>query len=43
MSQKLYELAPTRKQLFLVPNAEHARIYEPGHSYLQAIQQFFSS
>ncbi|WP_425214947.1 alpha/beta hydrolase [Tumidithrix helvetica] len=43
MSQKLYELAPTRKQLFLVPNAEHARIYQPEHSYLQAIQQFFSS
>ncbi len=40
MSQKLYELAPARKQLFLVPDAEHARIYQPEHSYLQAIEQF---
>jgi uncharacterized protein len=43
MSQKLYDLAPNRKQLFLIPDAEHARIYDPKHSYLQAIQQFISN
>lgn len=43
MSQKLYDLAPNRKQLFLIPDGEHARIYDPKHSYLQAIQQFVSN
>jgi uncharacterized protein len=43
MSQKLYELAPNRKKLFLIPDGEHARIYDPKHSYLQAIQQFVSN
>jgi hypothetical protein len=43
MSQKLYDLTPNRKQLFLIPDAEHARIYDPKHSYLQAIQQFVSN
>lgn len=41
MSQKLYDLAPTRKQLLLVPDAEHIKIYQPKYSYLQAIQKFF--
>jgi uncharacterized protein len=40
MSQKLFELAPTRKQLFLIPEAEHISIYKPKYSYLRAIQQF---
>jgi fermentation-respiration switch protein FrsA (DUF1100 family) len=43
MSQKLYDLAPNRKQLFLIPDGEHARIYDPKHSYLKAIQQFVSN
>ena len=43
MGQKLYDLAPNRKQLFLIPDGEHARIYDPKHSYLQAIQQFVSN
>jgi fermentation-respiration switch protein FrsA (DUF1100 family) len=43
MSQKLYDLAPTRKQLFLVPDAEHARIYNPQYSYIEAIRQFVSN
>jgi uncharacterized protein len=41
MSQQLYNAAPEPKQLFLVPNAEHFRIYQPGNnSYLQAIDNF---
>lgn len=43
MSQRLYELAPNQKQLFLVPDAEHARIYNPKYSYLQAMQSFVSN
>jgi len=41
MSLELYDLALTRKQLFLVPNAEHITICQPNYSYLRAIQKFF--
>ncbi|MBL1176520.1 alpha/beta hydrolase [Pantanalinema sp. GBBB05] len=41
MSQQLYDAASEPKQLFLIPDADHVRIYQPGnHSYLKAIQQF---
>ena len=40
MSQKLYSAAPEPKILFLIPEAEHLRLYKPEHSYLQAIQNF---
>ena len=40
MSQKLYSAAPEPKILFLIPEAEHLRLYNPEHSYLQAIQNF---
>ncbi|WP_430684039.1 alpha/beta hydrolase [Leptolyngbya sp. AN02str] len=41
MSQQLYEAAPDPKQLFLIPGADHVRIYQPGEqSYLKAIQRF---
>ncbi|MCC5635890.1 alpha/beta hydrolase [Nostoc sp. CHAB 5844] len=41
MSQQLYNAAPEPKQILLVPNAEHFRIYQPGNnSYLQAMQKF---
>ena len=41
MSQRLYAAAPEPKQLFLIPNAEHVSIYQPGAgSYLRAIQRF---
>lgn len=41
MSQQLYNAASEPKQLSLIPDADHVRIYQPGnHSYLKAIQQF---
>jgi uncharacterized protein len=41
MSQRLYNEAPEPKQLFLISDAEHVRIYQPGEqSYLKAIQRF---
>lgn len=41
MSQQLYNAAAEPKQLFLIPDADHVRIYQPGnYSYLKAIQQF---
>ncbi|BAY75278.1 hypothetical protein NIES25_16960 [Nostoc linckia NIES-25] len=41
MSQQLYDNAPEPKQILLIPEAEHFRIYQPGsNSYLQAIQKF---
>lgn len=44
MSQRLYAAAPEPKQLFLIPGAEHVRIYQPGDkSYLRAIQKFVES
>lgn len=43
MSQQLYQEALSSKQLFLVPDAEHVSIYQPGpYSYLIAIQQFIA-
>jgi len=43
MSQQLYNAAPEPKQLFLISGAEHVRIYQPGQSYLKAIQKFVGS
>ncbi|WP_439341173.1 alpha/beta hydrolase [Vacuolonema iberomarrocanum] len=44
MSQRLYDAAPEPKQLFLIPGADHVRIYQPGEqSYLKAIQRFVES
>ncbi|BAU14103.1 hypothetical protein LEP3755_46480 [Leptolyngbya sp. NIES-3755] len=44
MSQTLYNAASEPKQLFLIPNADHVRIYQPGNaSYLKAIQGFVDS
>lgn len=41
MSQQLYNAALEPKQLLLIPEAEHFRIYQPGcNSYLLAIQKF---
>jgi uncharacterized protein len=41
MSQQLYDAAPEPKQLLLIPDAGHYRIYQPGaNSYLRAIQKF---
>lgn len=41
MSQQLYDAAPQPKQLFLISEADHVRIYQPGEqSYLKAIQRF---
>lgn len=41
MSQHLYDAASDPKQLFLIPGADHVRIYQPGErSYLKAIQTF---
>jgi uncharacterized protein len=41
MSQRLYAAAPEPKQLLLVPEAGHHRIYQPGaNSYLRAIEKF---
>jgi uncharacterized protein len=41
MSQQLYNAAPEPKQLFIISDADHVRIYQPGEqSYLKAIQRF---
>jgi pimeloyl-ACP methyl ester carboxylesterase len=41
MSRQLYEAASEPKQMFVIPEADHVRIYQPGdHSYLKAIQRF---
>lgn len=41
MSQRLYRRAPNPKQLFLIPEADHVSIYQPGAaSYLAEIQSF---
>lgn len=41
MGQALYQAAPAPKQLFLVPNGTHFRLYRPGpHSYLLAMTHF---
>ena len=41
MSRRLYEAAPYPKQLFLIPEADHVSIYQPGDaSYLKAIATF---
>jgi len=41
MSQRLYNAAPDPKQLFLIPGADHVKIYQAGDkSYLRAIQTF---
>lgn len=43
MSQRLYNAAPEPKQLFLIPGADHVKIYKPGDkSYLRAIQTFIT-
>jgi uncharacterized protein len=43
MSQRLYAAAPEPKQLFLIAEADHVKIYQPGErSYLRAIQRFVS-
>lgn len=43
MSQQLYKAAPQPKQLLLVPEAGHFRIYKQGESsYLQAIEKFIN-
>ncbi|MGI0486159.1 alpha/beta hydrolase [Pantanalinema rosaneae CENA516] len=44
MSQQLYNAASEPKQLLLIPDADHVRIYQPGnYSYLKAIHQFIQS
>jgi uncharacterized protein len=43
MSQQLFDVAPSKKQLLFVPDGEHARIYHPQHSYLQVVWQFFGN
>ena len=44
ISQQLYAAAPKPKQIFLIPDTEHVRIYQPGaKSYLRAIQRFVES
>ncbi|MEL6814188.1 MAG: alpha/beta fold hydrolase, partial [Cyanobacteria bacterium J06598_3] len=45
MSQRLHDATPTPyKQLFLIPNADHVSIYQPGsNSYLRAIQRLMIS
>ncbi len=40
MSQELFAAAPEPKELFLIPDAGHSRIYQANKSYLKAIQQF---
>ena len=41
MSRRLYEAAPSPKRLFLIPEADHVSIYQPGDaSYLRAIATF---
>lgn len=41
MSQKLYEMAPEPKQLYLVPDAGHNNVAEvAGADYLQTVKQF---
>ncbi|NJL01626.1 MAG: alpha/beta hydrolase [Spirulinaceae cyanobacterium SM2_1_0] len=41
MSEALYAAAPDPKQLFLIPDGDHVRIYQPGAgSYLRAIARF---
>ena len=40
MSQQLYNIASKPKQLLLISGADHVRIYQPGQSYLKAIQKF---
>ncbi|HEY9618131.1 MAG TPA: alpha/beta hydrolase [Microcoleaceae cyanobacterium] len=41
MSQQLYDAASEPKQLVLIADADHVRIYQPGNqSYLKAIHQF---
>jgi alpha-beta hydrolase superfamily lysophospholipase len=44
MSRQLYEAASEPKQMFVIPEADHVRIYQPGdHSYLKAIQRFMGT
>ncbi|NEQ43473.1 MAG: alpha/beta hydrolase [Leptolyngbya sp. SIOISBB] len=44
MSRRLYEAAPHPKQLFLIPEADHVSIYQPGDaSYLRAIATFVAT
>ncbi len=44
MSQVLYQAAPEPKQLFLIPGADHVKIYQSGNgSYLKAIKGFIDS
>ena len=44
MSQQLYTVAHKPKQLFLIPGAEHVKIYQAGgKSYLKAIEKFIES
>lgn len=44
MSERLYNAAPTPKQLFLIPHADHVSIYQPGSdSYLKAIATFMKT
>lgn len=41
MSRRLYAAAPSPKQLFLIPEADHVSIYQPGEaSYLRVISTF---
>ena len=43
MSERLYDAAPTPKQLFLIPDGSHFQIYRPGNlSYLKAIERFLT-
>jgi uncharacterized protein len=44
MSQRLYQAAPQRKELLLIPQGGHFQIYRRGgKSYLQAISNFFGT
>lgn len=44
MSQGLYDAAPQPKQLHLIPEADHVRLYQPGAaSYLRAIATFMQT
>ena len=44
MTHQLYNYAPEPKKLFIVPQAQHFRIYKPGtDSYLRAIEKFIKT
>ncbi len=44
MSQQLYDAVREPKQLFLIPGAEHVKIYQSGNrSYLRALDRFIQT